>query len=589
MIDQFGYRPGDPKVAVIANPSIGYNSDDSFEPGKVFEVRRSNDDRTVFSGPVAAFDDGKVQELSGDSGFWFDFSKVAAPGSYYLYDATNRVRSHTFEIREDIYRDVLGAAVRMFFYNRSGFTKAPPYADRRWSDGKAYTGPGQDGEARAVTAKSDASTARDLSGGWFDAGDTNKYVNNAGRTLHQLLAAYRERPKVWSDALNIPESGNGIPDLIDEIKWEVDWLQRMQRDDGGVLVKLGTIDWKKVSPPSRDRRPRYYAPVCSSSTISAAGVYAHAAVIFAGIEQLRDEADVLEKRARSAWQWYHNNEKQDDCDTREVKSGNADRSLSSQAAEAVVAAIYLFARTGEDRFSDYVLENHRKLHPFRQRGWSHYASHNGEALLYFVTLPGVDDGFREKIRQLKLDDATSNRSKALYADGLTHDLYRAYMNSSAYHWGSNGVAANLANSNLDVITYGLAGSDAARYRARALGMLHYLHGVNPQGMVYLSNMKAYGAEVSISEMYHTWFDYGTPWHSTKHSRFGPAPGFLVGGANARYSGPLSPPAGQPPQKSFSDRNRGNWREKIWEVSEPHIPYQSAYVKLLSKLVPEVRK
>ncbi len=82
-------------------------------------------------------------------------------------------------------------------------------------------------------------TARDLRGGWFDAGDTNKYVNNAGQTLHQLLAAYRERPEIWTDDLNIPESGNGRPDLIDEIIWELDWLKRMQQADGGVLIKVG--------------------------------------------------------------------------------------------------------------------------------------------------------------------------------------------------------------------------------------------------------------------------------------------------------------------------------------------------------------
>ena len=91
------------------------------------------------------------------------------------------------------------------------------------------------------------------------------------------------------------------------------------------------------------------------------------------------------------------------------------------------------------------------------------------------------------------------------------------------------------------------------------------------------------AERSLTEIFHYWFDRGSPWHSTKNSSFGPAPGYLVGGPNARYSGPLSPPAGQPPQKSYKDWH-GPSKERPWEMTEPHIVYQAAYIKLLSKFV-----
>ncbi|MGI9393447.1 MAG: glycoside hydrolase family 9 protein, partial [Boseongicola sp.] len=266
MVDQFGYRPFDPKVAVIVNPRVGYNETDTFTPAKTYQVRAANDHEVVFEASLRIVDEGKVQELSGDVGYWFDFSALNKSGTYYLFDSKNNARSHVFEIREDIYANVLKAAVRMFFYNRSGADKLPPYADPKWQDTAAFIHPSQDGDARAVGDKSNPATTRDLRGGWFDAGDTNKYVNNAGTTVHQLLAAYRERPAIWTDDFNIPESNNGLPDLIDEIRWEIDWLQRMQEPDGGVIIKVGAIDFKKVSPLSWNKRPRYYAPVCSSST-----------------------------------------------------------------------------------------------------------------------------------------------------------------------------------------------------------------------------------------------------------------------------------------------------------------------------------
>ena len=98
-------------------------------------------------------------------------------------------------------------------------------------------------------------TALDLRGGWFDAGDANKYVTFAMSAVHQLLTAWERHPDVFDDAVGIPESGNGRPDVVDEIIVELRWLEAMQRPDGGVLTKVGWIDYYDVTPPQRDRRP----------------------------------------------------------------------------------------------------------------------------------------------------------------------------------------------------------------------------------------------------------------------------------------------------------------------------------------------
>ena len=121
------------------------------------------------------------------------------------------------------------------------------------------------------------------------------------------------------------------------------------------------------------------------------------------------------------------------------------------------------------------------------------------------------------------------------------------------------------------------------YRQIAEQHLHWLHGANPMGLVMLSNMASAGAESSLSEIYHTWFANGTVWDSTRTSARGPAPGYLAGGPNTTYTGSVAGLASQPPQKAYKDWNTG-WPENSWEVTEPAIYYQAAYVQLLARLM-----
>lgn len=579
-IDQFGYRPDDPKVAVISNPQQGFNANESFNPGKTYQVRRWDDNSLVFSEQILPWQAGKTQSNSGDRGWWFDFSSLKTPGSYYIFDPQNRVRSYRFDIDKNVYRPILVAVTRMFFYNRSGFAKKPPFADPKWTDDAAFIGPRQDREARYLYDKNNPRTARDLSGGWFDAGDTNKYVTFAQSAVHQLLTAYRENPKIWTDDFNLPESGNGIPDLIDEIKWEIDWLVKMQNEDGGVLIKMGTTDYNNVSPPSQDRRPRYYAPVCSSSSIAAASMFAHGAVVFNSFPSLSSYAENLQKRAIEAWNWYHANPKRDDCDSLEIKSGDADWELDKQEQESVVAAIYLFALTGDRQYDTYIEKHYSKTRPYHDNGWSRYDPEQGDALLYYTKLRRGNAEVKQNILAKKRQDTLN--SQDIYQFIPEQDLYRAYITDSTYHWGSNSARANNGNTNYDVVTYNLDSRNEKNYENRALEILHYFHGVNPFNLVYLSNMYAYGAENSVNEIWHDWFADNTKYDNALTSPNGPAPGYLTGGPNKNYTGSASPPLGEPYQKAYKDWNDAD--DKSWEITEPGIYYQSAYLKLLSKFV-----
>jgi endoglucanase len=585
LVDQFGYRPDDPKVAVIRNPRVGYDSADHFEPGTAYEVRSVTDNAVVFSGHPDAWHYGELQASSGDSGWWFDFGTVRTPGTYFVYDVQRGVRSATFVVGQDVYKPILRTAVRMYFYQRSGFSKRPPHAPACWADEPAYAGPGQDTEARDITDRDNKAKARNLSGGWFDAGDTNKYVTFAATAVHQLLTAYEQSPAVFSDDFGIPESGNGVPDVLDEVRWETDWLKRMQYPDGSAALKVGEIVDATGTAPGQDRKPRFYVPSCTSATIAVAGMLAHAALVYGTVEPLRNEGADLKTRATSAWRNFQHTTVQTQCDNGTVRAGIADWTAVDQAGEAVVAAVYLYALTGDAQFQDYVKAHYRDVRSYRDMGWSRYNAEQGEALLYYTTLPNADAATKTAILADKAADVSAGNQ--IYGFKPRDDLYRAYLHDAQYHWGSNGLRANYGNSNLDIGTYHIQSDAQLDYRTRALEILHYFHGVNPFAMVYLSNMYEQGATRSANEIYHTWFWQDSKWSNALSSQCGPAPGYVPGGPNADavkngVPSSLMPPAGQPPQKSYRDWNRA-WPQSSWAVTEPGIYYQSAYVQLISRL------
>jgi len=595
LVDQFGYRPGDPKVAVIRDPQSGYDAADHFTPGPTLQVRRSSDGAVVFAAAPVAWDHGHREDSSGDRGWWLDFSSVSAPGKYFVEDPAHSVRSATFSIDDQVYRNVLKTTVRMYFYQRSGFAKSPPYTPLCWRDAAAYLGPGQDTQARDITDPDNAAKVKDLSGGWFDAGDTNKYVTNAIRPVHQLLSAFQENPGAFTDDLGIPESGNGIPDLLDEVRWEITWLKKMQYPDGSAALKVGATQFAAARPPGSDQTARYYVPSCSSATIGVAGMFAHAAVVFRGVPQLQEEATELQGRAIRAWQNFTSlKAAQTKCDSGAVKVAGADLPADEQNRQAVVAAVYLYALTGTAAYQDFIRANYRHLRPYQDFGWSRYNPEQGDALLFYTTVNGADVRLTAAIRADEARDV--HDSHQVYGADQADDLYRNFLHPPQYHWGSNEVRADYGNTNMQALSYHAAPDAEASLRTRALDTLHYFHGVNPFAKVYLSNMYADGATNSVNELYHAWFRADCKWLYCTNSRWtdavtsecGPAPGYLPGGpvANVVAQGvpaSLVPPAGQPPQKGYRESTRDN-PDHAYVFNEPSIVYQAAYVELVSKFV-----
>lgn len=588
-VDQFGYPTDVSKVCVINNPVSGFdfNQGDFYTPGATLQVRKWSDHTIVFSGPSVSWHAGATYDQSGDKIWWFDFSTVTTPGTYYVYDPTNSKRSYVFDIKDDVYTPVLKQAVRMFYYQRSGFAKTAAYA-LDWTDGASHLGPLQDLDCRLATNPV-ASTAKQLQGGWFDAGDYNKYVNFAYEPIHDLCMAFIERPEIWTDDYNIPESGNGIPDLLDEVKWELDWLLRMQEPNGSVLMKVSVPEWQAASPPSADTAPRRYGPAQASATRTAASMFAVSAIAYnlTGNPAMQLYADTLQQAAIDAWSWLLANPGYSNYNNAGFYSANPEINTYQQSAVQTGAAVLLFALTGQTSYRTYVDDHYDEIQPIQWGYWYAWESIIQDLLLYYSVLPNGTTAVKNAIRT-SFSNSMAYNSNLLPAITNTSCGYRGFMENGDNVWGSNRPRGHTGSMFYNVIEYDINGNTQV-YRNAAAGYVQFLHGVNPISTVMLTNMYDYGAEKPANEMYHSWFADGTPYDNAVNSAYGPAPGYQTGGFNPNYQpdpaygGNIIPPQQQPSLKSYKDWNT-SWPENSWEITETSISNQGSYVKLLSKFV-----
>ncbi len=603
IIDQFGYLPSSKKIAVIKDPQTGFDADLSFTPGNKYMVVNARSGEHVYWGEPVVWNSGATDASSGDKAWHFDFSAVSDTGNYYIIDSVNNQRSYEFRIAADIYHEVLKHAVRSFFYQRAGFPKEERYAGKGWADGASHIGPLQDKNARLYNDRNNASKERDLSGGWYDAGDYNKYTNWTASYVIEMLKAYLENPAAWADNYNIPESGNGIPDLIDEARWGMDHLLRMQQSDGGVL---SIVSLSHASPPSSATGPSIYGPASTSATFNTAAALALGSRVYRSVN-LTDYAETLIARAESAWQWgidhpaviFHNNSSSNG--SQGVGAGNQEVDDYGRMMAKLKAACYLFEATGKKVYKDFFDANFNKVHMIQWTYVYPYEASNQEILLYYTRIPGATPSVVNQIKTAYVN-ALNNNSENFPAYNSVKDPYMAHLDN--YTWGSNNQKGAQGSAFYNNISYGLNASKNQDAFDAALGYVHYIHGVNPLNLVYLSNMYQYGGDSCVNEFYHTWFTNGSAkWDRVGTSLYGPPPGYVPGGPNPSYnwdgccpdgcggaannavckSEDISPPKDQPKQKSYKDFNT-SWPLNSWEVTENSCGYQVSYIRLLSKFV-----
>ena len=617
IVDQFGYREQAKKVAVLRYPALLAGVPVNMQAMVMKEEPGSN--TVAFAELPVWFNGGQVDAASGDVLGHFDFSSVTERGRYHIAISGSNIRSHSFSIDNGVYNHVFRAAVKTFYYQRAGTAKPAQYAGAEWADAMCFD---QDRRTRDWFDSTNVAKERDLSGGWFDAGDYNKYTKWTADYISEMLLMYEENPDAFTDDFGIPESGNNVPDILDEAKWGLSWLLRMQNEDGSMLsvqsLAGGNYNEGTGSPPSRITGRSYYGPANATAAFGAARAFAIAARVF-GERGETLYSEELKMSAVRAWDWgfanpdsmFSNNcgnswdkENCPNYDSRGLAAGNQEiidnEHTTGRLENMVTAAWYLYELTEDPALLTYVEANLKRFPLF---AWTNFMDHyrHSSHMLYirYINDPRGSQSLKDEIRSTMITAFTLNNDFNS-PTGYATDGYRAFVKD--YNWGSNKAKGD----------YGLtffrwhevdASIDQKEFRERAEGYINYIHGVNPLNMVYLTNMNRFGASKSLTTLYHTWFGENTRWSVVTDTTPGPAPGFMPGGPNARYGWDnccnstcgwtgndarcrfvaIPNRDSTPPAKMFIESNLG-WPINTWEITENSNGYQLSYIRLLSKFV-----
>ncbi len=597
VVDQFGYRTTSEKIAVIRDPLTGFDASESFSPGFSYALVDVSTGSQVFTGNSTPFNSGSEDTSSGDRAWWFNFSSYETPGTYYILDINKNLKSHDFEINDNVYEEVLKHTVRTFFYQRAGYAKDAQYAGSKWADGVSHLGTLQDTQCRKYDTPTNASSEKDLSGGWYDAGDYNKYTPWTSSYIIDMIRAYKQNPNVWGDNYNLPYSGNGTPDIVDEIKWGLDHLLKLQESNGSLI---SVVSLASNSPPSSATGQSLYGGVNTTSTLAAAAAYAHGAKLFKELGNTK-YSNTLQQSAINAWTWAEANPNviwENNSATYNsigIGAGQQETNTYGRFALKIRAAIHLFDLTANQTYRTYIDNNYQDIHLMLWDFAFPFEQENQEALLHYASLTNATSAIATDIKNTYENAMNSTDNFNAFNNEI--DPYMAHLKD--YVWGSNGTKSRKGLMFTNYVNYAIntVNNDDALQAAERY--IHYLHGVNPLNLCYLSNMNDYGADESVNEFYHTWFANGTEWDNVQNDLYGPAPGFLVGGPNPSYDWDSCCPSGcsgfscdtsqrnrimnQPNQKAYDQFNT-NWPMNSWEVTENSNGYQTPYIRLLSHFV-----
>jgi endoglucanase len=442
-----------------------------------------------------------------DNGYWSasgehvkvgDFSEFKEPGRYTI-TVRDKGESHPFQISPDLYGEALKAAMKTYYFQRASMPLDEKYA------GKYARAMGHPDDSCTYHPSSGKTEGRLSSpGGWYDAGDYNKYVVNAGVTVGILLGAAEAMPGLLPDgSLNIPESGNGARDILDEVRYELQWLLTMQDADGGVFFKLTTKNFSGFVMPAEDKAERFVVGKSTASTLNFAAVTAQAARIYRSVDKAF--ADRCLSGAERAWIWAGKNNHVVYTNPRDVQTGAYSHPQSD--GEFFWAAAELAISTGKEEYREYVRKNMKPAEMTTGDSWHNFVRNLGEASLANVQGKTVDPEW-----------SSIRKSIALLADRL-----RAKMQSIPYRvpldrfeWGSN--SDILDEGMISALAFRLTGD--AKYLDETVEIADYIFGKNATGYSFV-----------------TGFGTKTPLHphhrpSEADGIVQPIPGFVVGGPNS---------------------------------------------------------
>ena len=282
------YRRAPKKAAVIADPNV-----------KEFKIV-TEAGKEVYKGKLSESMQSKNSSLIVCQA---DFTKFTKPGKYRLV-AGNR-ESSVFIVGDNVLSDVAKGVLKGFYYQRVSQPLEEKYAGR-WARPAGHPDTQVEIHPSAATPQRPAGTIISSPGGWYDAGDYNKYIVNSGITMATLLSAYEDFPEYFQKLnVNIPETGNGIPDLLNEILYNLRWMFTMQDpNDGGVYHKCTNANFDGMVMPGVTKAPRYVVQKSTAAALDFTAVMAQASRIFAKFpKELPGLADSCLQAAKQSWKW----------------------------------------------------------------------------------------------------------------------------------------------------------------------------------------------------------------------------------------------------------------------------------------------
>ena len=291
LINQVGYYPNSVKIGLLRIKT------------EKFDVIDATSGKVVFTGKPGSF---KYWNFSGDSACTADFSNVTTPGKYQICLNNNTVCSYVFEIGDGVYSDIAKASLKAFYLNRSGMKITKEFGGK-WARQAGHPDTLVFVHSSAASEKRPEGFKISSPGGWYDAGDYNKYIVNSGISTYTLLLLCQMYPDYCKDfKVNIPESGNNIPDVINELLYNLRWMLTMQDpDDGGVYHKLTNKKFSDFIMPDKATDPRYVVLKSTAASLDFAATLAMASRVFAKSEspELIKLGTTCLKAARKAYSW----------------------------------------------------------------------------------------------------------------------------------------------------------------------------------------------------------------------------------------------------------------------------------------------
>jgi endoglucanase len=363
----------------------------------------------------------------------------------------------------------------------------------------------------------------DVRGGWYDAGDHGKYVVNGGISVWELLNAYERSPGLKKVGLNIPESGTRTPDVLDEVRWELDFLLRMQVPAGQPYAgmahhKIHDQAWTGLPLlPHLDPQPRELHPVSTAATLNLAATAAQAARIYKPFDPAFARKALA--AARTAYDAAKANPDRLAPESDGVGGGAYNDAKVSD--DFYWAAAELFLTTGEKKYQADVLSSPEHTADVFGAGAFDWGNTAAAGRLDLALVPNHLPGLAAVKASVIAGAEKYLAIQRNHAYGVPYAPA-----GNMWDWGSNSTILN--NMVVIAAAHELTGRD--KYRDGVLTGLDYIFGRNALNISYVTG---YGT-VSSHNQHSRWYA-----HQLDPALPNPPVGTLAGGANSSIQDPYA--------------------------------------------------